>query len=97
MSVSSELNVITNNFRYEFQDEYNILFPILWAFFKLKSQIGWGWKAVLGPSGPAPFLKQSHLQHVAQDHIQVAFEDPQVGRFHSLFGQPMAVIGHSHN
>lgn len=84
LSVRLELSVITNDFKWEFQDECSILFPI--------SQIDWGWKGILGPSGPTPLLKRSHLQHIARDHIQVAFKDPQVGRLHSLSGQPMAVM-----
>ena len=38
-------------------------------------------------------LKQRHLDLVAQDHIQMAFEYPQGGRPYYLSGQPVPVLG----
>ena len=41
-------------------------------------------------SGPTPLLKQDHLEPVAQDHIQVAFEYLQGRRVHNVPGQRCA-------
>lgn len=46
------------------------------------------WKS----SGPTFLLKKGHLEQVAQDHVQVAFEDLQGGRL--LRGQPVPELGH---
>lgn len=40
----------------------------------------------------SPMLKHGHLQEVAEDHIQLAFED-----LHNLFGQPVSVLSHLHH
>jgi len=47
--------------------------------------------------GPTALLKQGHLEQVAQDHVQMAFEYLQAGRIHNLPGQPLPVLGHPHN
>jgi len=47
-------------------------------------------------SGPIPLLKQGHLEPVARDHVQVAFEYLQGWRLHSLSLQPVPVLGHPH-
>jgi len=44
---------------------------------------------------PIPLLKQGHLELVAQDHVQVAFDCLQEWRLHNLSGQPVAVFTHS--
>ena len=36
-------------------------------------------------SGPTPLLKQGHLDLVAQDHVQMAFEDLRWWRLHNLY------------
>ena len=46
-------------------------------------------------SGPTPVLKQGHLEQVAQDCIQMAFQYLQGWRLHNLSGQPVPVLGHS--
>lgn len=43
-------------------------------------------------SGPTPLLRQGHVDQVAQDHVQMAFEDPQGRRPHSLPGQPVPLL-----
>jgi len=48
-------------------------------------------------SGPTDLLKRDHLQLVAQDHIQAAFEQLQGWRLHNRSGQSMTVLGHSHS
>ncbi|KAK4810494.1 hypothetical protein QYF61_004274, partial [Mycteria americana] len=40
-------------------------------------------------SGPTPLCQQGHLEPVAQDHVQTAFEHLQGGRLHNLPGQPV--------
>jgi len=45
-------------------------------------------------SGPTLMLKQGHLELVAQDHVQAAFEFLQRWRHHSLPRQPVPVLGH---
>ena len=49
--------------------------------------------AFLGPSAPAPAPK-GHPEQGAQDHIQVAFEDPQQDRDPTASGQPVPVLCH---
>lgn len=45
------------------------------AFHRIKkSKNGWGWKGPLGPPGPI-LLQPGHLQQVAQEQDQMAFED----------------------
>lgn len=51
------------------------------------------WKS----SGPTFLLKKGHLEQVAQDHVQVAFEDLQGGRLHNHSGQTVPVLCHSHS
>lgn len=48
-------------------------------------------------SGPTPFIKQGHLELVSQDHVQMAVEYLQGGRFHHLSGQPVTVLSHLHS
>ena len=47
-------------------------------------------------SAPTTLLKQGHLQLVAQDHVQTAFEYLQGWRIHNLSGQPVPVLSHPH-
>jgi len=47
------------------------------------------------PPGPTELLKQGTLQHIAQDHVQAAFEYLQEWRLHHLSGQP--VLSHPHS
>ena len=47
-------------------------------------------------SGLTPLLKQGHLEMVAQDHAQMAFEYLQGWRLHNLTGQPVPVLSHPH-
>uniref|UniRef100_A0A8C0ES58 receptor protein-tyrosine kinase n=1 Tax=Bubo bubo TaxID=30461 RepID=A0A8C0ES58_BUBBB len=44
-----------------------------------------------------PLLKQGHLELVAHNHIQTAFEYLQGWRLHNLPGQPVPVLGHPHS
>lgn len=44
-----------------------------------------------------PLLRQGHLQPVAQNHIQMAFQYVQGWRLHILHEQPMAVLGPPHS
>lgn len=40
-------------------------------------------------------LKQvTHLESLAQDHVQVTFEDHWGGRLHNLYGQPVLLLDH---
>ena len=48
-------------------------------------------------SGPTSLLKQGHLKLVAQDHVQMDFEDLQGWRLHNLSGQPVLMLSHSHS
>lgn len=48
-------------------------------------------------SGPIPLLKQGHLQQVAQDHVQMNFEDLQPGILRNLTRQPVLVLSHLHS
>ena len=48
-------------------------------------------------SSPNPLLKQDHLEHVAQDHVQAGLEYPQRRRLHKLSGQPIQVLCHPHS
>ena len=50
------------------------------------------WKS----SGPAPLLKQNHLEQAAQDHVQTVLKHPQRWRLHNLPGQPVPVLSHAH-
>jgi len=50
------------------------------------------WKS----SGQPCLVKQYHLQSVAQDHVQTAFENLQGRRLRNLPGQPMPVFSYSH-
>jgi len=47
-------------------------------------------------SCPTPLLKQKHLQQIAQDDVQLAFEYLQGRKLHNLPGQPVPVLSHSH-
>jgi len=53
-----------------------------------------GWALCMSP-GPTPALKNSHLELVTQDPIQMAFEYLQGGRLHYLPGQPVPELDHS--
>jgi len=48
-------------------------------------------------SCPALLLKQGHLEQVAHDHVQMAFEYLQRWRLHNLSEQPVPVLGHPHH
>lgn len=48
-------------------------------------------------SGPTPPLKERHLEPVAQDHVQTAFEYLKGGRFHNCSGQRVPVLSHLHS
>lgn len=43
-------------------------------------------------SGPNLLLKQENLETVDQDHVQMCFEDIQVGSLHNLSRQPISVF-----
>ena len=43
-------------------------------------------------TSPTPLLKQVHLEQVAQDYVQVSFENLHGGRLHSPSGQPVPVL-----
>ena len=47
--------------------------------------------------GPTPLLKQGHVEGVAQDCVQMAFEYLQGWRLHNLSGQPVPVLSHPHS
>ena len=47
-------------------------------------------------ASPASLLKQGPLEEVARDPMKMAFERLQGLRFHSLSGQPLAVLWHPH-
>ncbi|KAK4823251.1 hypothetical protein QYF61_000218 [Mycteria americana] len=59
------------------------------------------WSKWEGTSGghlvQPPLLKQSHLETVAQDPSQTAFEYLQGRRLHKLPGQPVPVLDHPHS
>jgi len=44
--------------------------------------------------GPIPLLKQDHLDPVAPDHVQMAFEDLQGGTIYNLSAQPVLMLCH---
>jgi len=48
-------------------------------------------------SGPISLLHQGHLEPVAQDHVQTAFEYLQGWRLHNLSGQPVPQPRHPHS
>jgi len=48
-------------------------------------------------SVPTPLLRQCHLELVAWDHVQMAFEYLQGWRLHKLPGQPVPVLGDPHS
>lgn len=48
-------------------------------------------------SCPALLLKQGHLEPVAQDHVQMAFEYLQGWRLDNFSGQPVPVLGHPYS
>lgn len=43
-----------------------------------------------------PLLKKSHIEHIAQDCTQMAFEYLQQWRLHNLPEWPVPVLSHSH-
>lgn len=45
-------------------------------------------------SGPNPLRRQSQLEPVAQDQVQMAFEYLKVWRLCNISGQPLPMIGH---
>ena len=47
------------------------------------------WLRVAGMSGPTLLLKQSHVDLVSQDHVQMAFEYLYGWRLYYLSGQPV--------
>jgi len=47
-------------------------------------------------SGPTPRSKQCHLESVAEDCVQMAFESVQAWNLHNLPGQPVPVFSHLH-
>ena len=68
------------------------------SFYRIiQSQNGWRGKGLLDPSGPTPHSsRDSRARAQAQAHVQVAFEDLQVGDSTSS-GQPVAVLHHPHS
>ena len=54
-----------------------------------------GGRDIWRSSCPTPLLKQGHLDPVAQDRVQIAFEYHE--RLHNLSGQPVPVLGHPHS
>jgi len=48
-------------------------------------------------SSPIPLLRQSHLEPVAPENVQMAFEYLQRWRLHNLPGPPMPVLSHPHS
>lgn len=52
---------------------------------------------LLRPSGPVPPLKQGHIELIAQDLAQMAFEWLQGWRLNKVSAQFMPVLSHSHN
>jgi len=51
------------------------------------------WKS----TGPPLWLKHSHLELLAQNHVQTTFEYLQGGRSHKNSGQPVSVLNHPHS
>lgn len=45
-------------------------------------------------SCPALLLRQGHLEHVAQDHVQADFHYLQGWGLHNLSGQPAPALSH---
>jgi len=70
--------------------------PLSLAVHRIMERLKLG-KDLWRPSGPTPLLKQGHLEPVAQDHLQMAFEYPQGWRLHRLSGQPVPGLGHPHS
>lgn len=48
-------------------------------------------------AGPTPLVKQAHLEPVAQDHLQMAFEYLQRWRLRHISGQAVPVLSHPHS
>ena len=48
-------------------------------------------------SSPTPLPKQGHLERIAQDCVQMAFEYLQGWRLHKVCGQPVPLLGHPHS
>ena len=74
------------------------LFPLTQVVFKItESQnyrmVGAGRDLWRSP-GPAPLLKQVHLEQAAQDLVQAGFEYLQRRRLHNLPGQPVPGLRH---
>lgn len=46
---------------------------------------------------PTILPKKGHLQQVAQDHVQLAFEDLQGARLHRFSGKPVSMLHHPHS
>ena len=42
-------------------------------------------------------LKQGHLELIAQDYVQTAFEYLEEWRYHNLSGHPVLVVSHPHS
>jgi len=59
-------------------------------------QNAWDWKGPLGWAGPAPLLKQVHLELVAQDRVHTALEYFQGWRSHSLSRQTSSSVCLAH-
>lgn len=45
-----------------------------------------------GSSNATPLLRQGHLEHTAQDCVQMDLEYPQGRRLHNLSGQPAPML-----
>lgn len=56
-----------------------------------------GWKGPLGVIRSNSMLKQGYLEHIAQDHVQEAFDDLQGERLHHLSGQSVPVLSYLHS
>lgn len=62
-----------------------------------QSQDGWGQKGSLEVKPETSPAAQAHLEPVAQDHLQMAFEDLQRWRLHHVSGQAVPGLSHSHS
>jgi len=50
-----------------------------------------------GSSGPISLVKGVHLELIAQDRVQMAFEYLQRWQLHNLSGQPVPLLSHPHS
>lgn len=55
------------------------------------------WKRPVEVIWPNSLVKQGHLGHFAQHHLQMTFQRLQGGRLHSLSEQPVPALSYFHN